>query len=196
MIEMNTINQSINVSQTGIQPRITGEELFALGDIGPCELVEGEIVKMSPTGNKHGNIESNIDFVLGQFVRLHKLGHVRVGEVGIYIRRNPDTVRGADVAFISNERYAKIQSRSFIDVAPDLIVEIMSPEDRWNEVTRKLEEYLGIGVRLVWIVDPETESIFAYRSMTDVRRFEKSEMLAAEDILPGFATPVEELFKE
>jgi Uma2 family endonuclease len=194
---MSAINQSIvNVSQTDAQPRITGEELFALGDIGPCELVEGEIIKMSPTGEKHGIIETNLSGELRGFVRRHKLGRVSGGEVGIYTRRNPDSVRAADVVFISNERLAQRGKSGFMDVAPDLVVEIMSPDDRWNEVIRKLEEYLGIGVRLVWIVDPETESVFAYRSMTDVRRSEKSEMLKADDILPGFETPVAELFKE
>lgn len=194
---MSVINPGVVIAPPSeTTARITGEELFAMGDIGLCELVEGEIIKMSPTGNRHGNIESNIDYALKLFVRQHKLGHVRVGEVGIYIRRNPDTVRGADVAFLSNERYAKLQSTSFLDVAPDLVVEIMSPDDRWNEVMQKLEEYLGIGVRLVWIVDPETESVFAYRSMTDVRRFEKNEILTADDVLPGFAVPVEELFSE
>lgn len=194
---MSVINPAVvNAPPSEAAPRVTGEELFAMGNIGPCELIEGEIIKRSPTGNRHGNIEGNINYALKLFVRPHKLGHVRVGEVGIYIRRNPDTVRGADVAFISNERYAKLQSASFLDVAPDLVVEIMSPEDRWNEVTRKLEEYLGIGVRLVWIVDPETESVFAYRSMADVRRFEKNETLTADDVLPGFAVPVEELFSE
>lgn len=194
---MSAINQSIvNVSQSGTPPRITGEKLFALGDIGPCELVEGEIIKMSPTGEKHGIVEINLGGELRTFVRLHKLGRVSGGEVGIYTRRNPDSVRGADIVFISNERLAQRGTSDFMDVAPDLVVEIMSPDDRWNEVTRKLEEYLEIGVRLVWIVDPETDSIFAYRSMTDVRRFEKSEMLIADDVLPGFTTPVEELFQE
>lgn len=194
---MSAINQSvITAPPAEIPPRITGEELFALGDIGSCELVEGEIIQMSPTGEKHGIIEFNLGGELRTFVRQHNLGRVSGGEVGIYVKRKPDTVRGADVVFISNERYAQIRSKSFLDVAPDLVVEILSPDDRWNEVMRKLEEYLEIGVRVVWIVDPETVSVFAYRSMTDVRRFEKNEALTAEDILPGFAIAVAELFAE
>ena len=110
---------------------VTGEELLALGDIGPCELIEGRIVKMSPVGDEHAGYESNFDEYLKAFVRRHKLGKVRVGEVGIYTRRNPDTVRGAEVAFVSTERYAQRKTKAgFLDVAPDLVVEVMSPDDR------------------------------------------------------------------
>jgi Uma2 family endonuclease len=196
-MQMSVINPAVvNAPPSEATPRVTGEELFAMGNIGPCELVEGEIIKMSPTGEKHGIIEFNLGGELRALVRRHQLGRVSGGEVGIYTRRHPDSVRGAEIVFISNERLAQRGVTGFMDVAPDLVVEIMSPDDRWNEVMRKLEEYLGIGVRLVWIVDPETESVFAYRSMTDVRRFEKNETLTADDVLPGFAVPVEELFSE
>ena len=92
---------------------ITGKELAAMNDIGPCELLKGRIVPMSPTGDEHGAIEINIGAELLTFVRSHKLGKVRVGEVGIYTHRNPDTVRGADVLFISNERYARKKAQGF-----------------------------------------------------------------------------------
>jgi Uma2 family endonuclease len=119
----------------------TGPELLALGDIGPCELIEGRIVPLSPTGDLHGGYESNFAYYFRDFVRQRKVGHVRVGEVGLYIRRNPDTVRGADLAYISAERYAKRKQQSgFLDVAPELIVEIMSPDDRWVDVSEKLNE--------------------------------------------------------
>src|SRR3972149_688552 len=85
---------------------ITGEEALAMGDIGPYELVEGRIVPMSPTGHKHARYESNFDEFIKSFVRQNNLGYVLVGEGGIYTHRNRDTVRGADVAFISHERYA------------------------------------------------------------------------------------------
>ncbi len=120
-----------------------------------------------------------------------------VGEVGIYTHRNPDTVRAADVAFISNERYAeRKQPSGFLDVAPDLVVEIMSPDDRWNDVTQKLREYFSIGVRLVWVAHPETRTVYAYRSMTDVREFGESDVLSGDEVLPGFSAPVGSLFEE
>src|SRR5690348_3035595 len=86
---------------------ITGEELYAMGNIGRCELVEGRIVPMSPTGELHGNVELAIGAEIRAFVRANNLGRVSGGEVGIYIHRNPDTIRVADVLFISNERYAQ-----------------------------------------------------------------------------------------
>ncbi len=85
----------------------------------------------------------------------------------------------------------------FLDVAPDLVVKVMSPDDRWSEVMKKLGEYFAIGVRLAWVVDPETESVYAYRALTDVRRFTKSDSLTADDnILPGFSLAVTEVFAE
>lgn len=175
---------------------ITGEELAEMGDIGPCELVEGRIMPMSPTGDEHAGIEVIVATALQQFVRSHDLGRVRAGEVGIYTRRNPDTVRGADVLFISNERYARKQSASYLDVAPDLIVEIMSPNDRWSEVTQKLREYFAMGVRLVWVVDPKARSVYAYRALTDVREFSANDTLPGDDVLPGFSVPVAGLFED
>ncbi len=109
---------------------------------------------MTPTGDEHGAVEANITAELRAHVRDRNLGKVRSGEVGVYVRRNPDTVRAADVLYISHERYARKTSSVFLDVAPDLIVEILSPSDSWKEVTQKLREYLAIGVRLVWVVDP------------------------------------------
>ena len=92
------------VSETKI---ITGEDLAAMGDIGPYELVEGRLVPMTPTGDEHGGYQGNFYYAIRSFANAHKLGKVRVGEIGIYTRRNPDTVRAADVYFVSNERYAQ-----------------------------------------------------------------------------------------
>jgi Uma2 family endonuclease len=175
---------------------ITGEELAQMGNLGRCELIAGRIVPMSPTGFEHGEIENAIGTELRNFVRARKLGKVLVGEVGIYTRRDPDYVRGADAIYISNERYAQKKSRSYLDVAPELVVEIMSPGDTWSEVTQKLREYFAIGVRLVWVADPAVSIIYAYRSMTDVREFTEQDQLPGDDILPGFAVSVAQLFEE
>jgi len=175
---------------------ITGEELYAMGDIGPCELVEGRIVPMTPAGVPHGIYEGNFYLALRQFVDEHDLGVVAAGEVGIYTKRNPDTVRGADVVFISHERNRQRSSSGYLDVAPDLVVEILSPNDRWTDVMDKLREYFAIGVRLVWVADPGARSVFAYRSLTDVREFTAADELVGDDVLPGFRVRVEELFRE
>lgn len=86
-----------------VEALITGEELAELDDPGRSELVEGKIVELSPTKMQHGRYEFEIARSLGNFAEKHNLGVVMVGEVGIYTHRNPDTIRGADVLFISHE---------------------------------------------------------------------------------------------
>lgn len=185
---------TMSLLQPGEKP-ITGEELFRTPGLGRCELVEGRIVPMTPTGDEHGAIELNIGAALKQYAEQSKKGRVRVGEVGIYVQRNPDTVRAADVLYISDERYSRRSSTGYLDVAPELVVEVLSPEDRWSEVMRKLAEYLGAGVIVVWVVDPTTRSIFAYRSLTVVNRFTENDTLCDNDILPGLSLPMKEVFR-
>ncbi len=156
--------------ETRLTTPITGEDLARLGDIGPSELIKGEIVYMSPTGFWHGSVESRISRIVGNFVSAKALGEVFSGEVGIYTQRNPDTIRAADVGFVSRGRLAQVKSKSYLDVAPELVVEILSPDDRWSDLTDKLDEYFAIGVNLIWVVDPRRKQVYVYRSVTDVQR--------------------------
>ena len=151
---------------------------------------------LSPTGHKHARIESKFDHALRGFVEPRKMGIVMVGEPGIYTHRNPDTIRAADVLFISDERYAKIKSSGYLDIAPELVVEVLSPDDRWNNIIQKLREYFAIGVRLVWVADPDSRTVSVYRSLTDVREFTERDALPGDDVLPGFSVPVASLFEE
>lgn len=173
---------------------VTGEELYRRGDLGRTELVKGEIVHISPTGFVHGGYEGNFYAELRAFVRQHKLGRVFVGEVGIYTGRNPDTVRAADVAFVSNERMAQVKSKSYLDVAPELVVEVMSPDDAWSELMEKLDEYFACGVRVVWVADPRTRQVYVYQTVTNAARFTEKETLTGGEVLPGFSVLVAELF--
>jgi len=176
---------------------ITGKELAAMTDIGRCELIEGRIVKMPPPKNKHGRFEAKLSLLIGNFVNQHQLGHTFVGETGVYIRRNPDTVRGMDVAFVSHARWAQQRDKDdYLEVAPDLIVEILSPDDRWPAVNRKLRDYFAIGVRLVWVVDPEERIIYVHHSVADIRELTEQDTLTGDDVLPGFSVPVAEVFAE
>jgi Uma2 family endonuclease len=175
---------------------ITGEELYIEGAPGRVELVQGEIVSLSPTGKQHGVIEGNIYYELSKFNREQgSLGQVIVGEAGLYTRRNPDTIRGMDVAFISTARLAQVKSESFLDVAPELIVEIMSPSDRWVDVMTKLAEYFAIDVKLVWVVEPRSQQVYIYRSLTEVTILGVAEQIDGGDLLPGFTTPVASFFQ-
>ena len=99
-----------NRQSLAVERLITGDELFEMGDIGPCDLVDGRIVPMTRTGAEHGAIESRLTIDLGTFVRQRGGGWVLCGEVGVYTRRNPDSVRGADIVFVSKARLPKCQT--------------------------------------------------------------------------------------
>lgn len=176
------------------QALLSGQDLFDMGDIGRAELVEGKLHLMAPTGYEHGISENRVGSVLREYVDQQRTGEVLTGEVGIYTGRSPDTVRGANVLYISNERFSKVQSKSYLDVAPELIVEIISPGDRWADTMTKLEEYFNIGVKVVWIVDPKHRTVRAYRSPISVERFTDGDTLICEDILPGFQCSIPALF--
>ena len=173
---------------------ITGSELLAMGDIGPCELIDGVIVRMSPTGGVHGFLESRLALLVGGFINDREVGLCMVGEVGIYIRHGPDRIRGADLAFWSSAKLPDGPPPGFIEVAPDLVVEILSPTDRWVEMRQKIADYFSIGVGTLWIVDPEEETVFVYRSATQRTAIRTGDMLVGTDPLTGFTLSVTELF--
>ena len=164
------------------------------GDIGPCELIDGRIMPISPTGGRHGLIELHLSSAIGIFVEQYRLGWVMTGEVGIYTRRNPDRVHGADVIFLSRERWPDSPPKGFLEVAPDLVVEVMSPSDRWQDVRQKLAEYFAIGVHRVWVVEPENRTVLVFRSTTDLQQFGTEDTLRGEGVLEGFTMAVAELF--
>ena len=149
---------------------------------------------MGPTGWRHGRIECRIGFALELFVQPKQLGWVVVGEVGIYIRRNPDTVRAADVAFLSRQRVSEEPSEGFLEVAPEVVVEIMSPSDRWQNVQQKIEEYFAVDVHQVWVVEPDNQRVLVYGSPTSLHKFESGDVIKGEGILEGFTLSVTELF--
>jgi Uma2 family endonuclease len=176
------------------EPRtITGDQLLAMGDIGPCELVEGRVVPMTPPGGEHGEIELTIGAEVRAFVRRHRLGLVMVGEVGVYTHRDPDTVRAADVVFVAQPGGYRPPA-GYLDVAPDLVVEILSPSDRRGAVRRKVAEHLAAGVFRVWLVDPRTRTVQVFRSPADAVRLAMGDVLRGEGALDGFALPVGEVF--
>lgn len=175
---------------------ITGEE-FALMDIPyPCELVRGRIVRMPPPNYDHSSIELNVGAPLHAFVQTHHLGRLGIGDGGLYTKRNPDTVRGADLTFTTHERLAQRDTtKAYLDVAPDLVAEVLSPSNTVALVKEKLEEYFAINVRIVWLVDPEARCVHVYRSMTDIRTFQENDTITGEDVLPGFEIQVAKFFE-
>jgi len=173
---------------------LTGEALLELGDVGPCELIDERIVPLSPTGGEQGTIEGNIAYLLNAYVRSRSLGWVLTGEVGIYTRRNPDRVRAADVVFVSRNQTSAIPS-GFLDLPPELVVEIVSPTDRWQELREKIDEYFSIGVPTLWIVEPKTGTIMVYSSATTASKYKETQNIPAPEALSGLEIAVSEVFR-
>jgi len=176
------------------EPITTAEQLLRAQDLGRCELVHGDLVMMSPAGFEHGRIVVRITRPLAEFVEQQKLGVVTGAETGFHIARDPDTVRAPDVAFLRATRVPAEPERGFFPGAPDLAVEVLSPEDRASEVLAKVREWLGAGAEAVWVVDPTTETVSVYRSPNRAEVLGQEDVLTGGELLPGFRVPVSEIF--
>lgn len=175
---------------------LTGDELLRMPGVNPCELVAGRVVPMTPTNPTHGRIEANVTAALRHFVRTQNLGIVMAGEVGIFTARNPDTVRAADVLFLSHARNARRERQEgFLDVAPELTVEVFSPTDRPDQVRRKLREYFAAGVLQVWVIDPATRTVQVHHGRGEPESLAPGATLTGGDLLPGFRLPVDDIFE-
>ncbi len=113
---------------------------------------------MSPGGFEHGRVALRIGEFVSSFVRQRGLGVATGAETGFQIGRDPDTVRAPDVGFVCAERVPATPTAGFFDGAPDLAVEVLSPSDRASEVLAKVQDWLGAGCRIVWVVDPGTRT--------------------------------------
>lgn len=173
---------------------ITGEMLAEMPDVNRVELIKGKVNAMSPTNQKLAILESRFARWLGNYVEERNIGEILIGEAGIYTGKNPDTVRGADVLFISYERLAKDPGKTFLDVAPELVIEIVSPNDRWEDLKAKINEYLAIGVDFVWVVEPQTQTIQVYEAGGNIREYRSGEPLPAKGLLEGFELDIQKLF--
>ena len=172
---------------------VTGEMLLAMDDIGRVELVAGRIVEKMPTGRPHGRIELNIGAALHIYNKQYDYGEAYAGEVGVYTSRNPDTVRGMDAALISHERLQKAKESGYLTFAPELVVEVPSPNDSWTDVHRKLRKHFALDTKMVWLVDAEDRQIYIYRSLTNLKIFLAGETLTCGDVLPQFAVAVDDI---
>ena len=175
---------------------MTAEELFELSDDGRrYELVEGELIPMTPAGARHSAIAVRVARLLDEYAEAHDLGVCGTAEPGFILRRDPDIVRAPDVSFVAKARIpATGIPTGYWPFAPDLAVEVVSPSDRLSEVHTKLADYFSAGTRLVWVVEPETRVVYAYRSMHDVQVLGDDAELDGGDVLPGFRCAVRRLF--
>ena len=170
---------------------LTADELLHLSMPGKrTELVRGVLVVREPAGYRHGVVAARLAMLLGSYVEARSLGQVLAAETGFTLTRDPDTVRAPDVAFVRRERLPDPLPTGFAELAPDLVVEVLSPDDREGEVLAKVADWLSAGSRLVWVVDPGQREVRVYRAGGGEALVPGRGTLDGEDVLPGFTCDV------
>lgn len=185
------------MSTVAQSPRLwTAEEFANRPDPGYLEeLVKGRIVAMPPPGLRHGYICLTVGSILRAFVDDHNLGRCFSNDAGTITERDPDSVRGPDLCFYSFERLpSELLPVGYAEAPPDLVVEVLSPHDRWPKVLVKVGEYLEAGVTVVVVLDPESSTVRLFRVDGSDVALGGSDELAIPDLLPEFRVQVARLF--
>jgi Uma2 family endonuclease len=173
---------------------ITADELERMPEYAHgYELVKGRLVRMSPPGYEHGRIVVGFAAMLHAHAKTRRLGDV-LAESGFKLESNPDTVRGPDISFIRRDRTIRA-TRGFFKGGPDLVVEVLSPDDRPSEVRDKVDEYLTHGVFVVLVVDPDDKTVTVHRRLTPPTTLLEKDELDLDDVLAGFRCHVRAIFE-
>ncbi len=181
---------------TTTQQLLTAEEFFRLPepkDGARQELIRGVVVTLPPSGGRHGACCSRIDRRIGTYVDDCQSGTVCTNDTGFISERDPDSVRGPDISYWSRERLPEVPS-GYIEIPPDLAVEVVSPGDHYARIQKKVKDFLENGVRLVWVAEPEDRSVTVYRPGQMMVILSENDTLTGEDVLPGFSCRVGDLF--
>lgn len=175
---------------------LTAEELLRLSTTGRrYELVKGELFEMPLAGGRHGSVAMQIGTALGSYVWANELGEVFAPGTGFIVRRDPDTVRAPDAAFVAKERLPRGElPHGYLEMVPDLAVEVVSPGDSAREVREKVADWMGAGVRLLWAIDPAARSVTVYRSTDDFDVLSEDDTLDGGLVIPGFSANINDLF--
>lgn len=158
------------------------------------ELERGKVVETSRPGERHGFICGNVTRILGNFTFQRRKGYVCSNDTGIVLERDPDTVRGPDVQLFDEVRRYDDLTPRYSERTPKLAVEVLSPNDQWGKVTRRITQLLSRGGPLVWLVDPEGRSITVYRPGQLPQVFEEDEEITGHDVLPDLRCRVADIF--
>ena len=159
------------------------------------ELIRGELCETMPTGGEHGEVVVNLVIALGNFVKPRSLGRIAASDSGVWLERDPDTVREPDIAFFSTDKIpAGVRVTGYYETAPDLVVEVVSPNDSTREINDKARMWLSHGVRLVWVLDPDTRTVTIHPIDGDVMTLAGTDTLDGQDVLPGFSCNVADIF--
>jgi Uma2 family endonuclease len=173
--------------------RVTVDEFAEMPLQGIWELVDGEPIELSPAAGRSGWINANIVALLANHVHPNRLGWVFSAETGFVLFSDRQTVRSPDAAVVLRDRLAAPPD-SFVPLAPDLAVEVLSPSDRMADAMSKISMYLQAGVQLVWLVDPETRTVAIFRPDAAPKMIVESDTLDGGDVLADFMVPVAEIF--
>lgn len=189
--------------RTATEGMTLDEFMQRYGDEGPFEIVEGEIVPMTPQVTRSGIIAGELFLELATYVKSKGLGQVFI-EVPFVIALEANWVAGSrvpDVMFVRAERMAELAAADPeweskpLTIVPDLAVEIVSPTDRLSDVSKKIAGYLQDGVRLVWLVEPDTQAVTIYTpGSKQLTRLSREDTLTGADLIPGFEMPAAKLF--
>ncbi|MBV9279540.1 MAG: Uma2 family endonuclease [Chloroflexi bacterium] len=172
---------------------MTADELLQLPEDGySYELLEGRLVRMSPTGARHGDIVMALLAAVYGYVHQRRLGKVFPAETGFWVspEDEPDTVLAPDLAFVRAGREEDVDVEGFPRLAPDLVAEVAWPSQGRGTMEAKARRWLDAGVRLVWIVLPQERAVEVWRGEGPARTVTAEENLSGEDRLPGFVYPV------
>jgi Uma2 family endonuclease len=166
------------------------------------EIWQGELLRLAPAGGRHGECEAKL--VAALQTQIGAIGRVYTGDTGFVLREGPIDLVAPDLAFVHHDRLPPQDERTrFLHVVPDLAVEIRSPTELEADVRTKIGLYVRTGVRLVWLVDPRTETVEEVRPsapgheaayQSHVLSADRGDMLQAADVLPGFSLSVAQVF--
>lgn len=173
---------------------LTAREFESLGNIGPAELVRGEVVHLTKPKPKHGRIALRIGRAVGDFVERNHLGETYAAETGFVVAHGPDSVRAPDVSFVRAELALGHDENQWYPHSPDLAVEVLSPTDRPAAVEEKVQMWLDGGGRSVWVVNPAMRAVTVRRIDGSREQFAGDAELWDESVLPGFSLPPRQIF--
>ena len=180
------------------QELLTADELLRLYSQGVRgELIRGVLCKTMSVGQEHGEIVLNLGARLWIFVDAQKLGRLVASDSGVWLERDPDTVREPDIAFFSIEKIPPgVRVTGYSETVPDLVVEVHSPSDSMREVNDKARMWLSYGVRLVWVVHPDTHTVDVHHQEHSVSTLTEEDALDGMDVLTGFSCAIADLFPD
>ena len=176
---------------------VTADEFAGMPAEGRLELVRGEMVEKAPTGFEHGSIVAKLTMLMNHHATTQRLGKVVTGDVGFHFAKEPDLVRAPDIAFLASDSIPTgLASRRFVEGAPVLVVEVVSPTDRANDIVERVDDYLKAGARLIWVVYPSRQQVVEYNVPGESRILRPGDRLDGGDVFPGFSCPVGDIFAD